>query len=55
MSMDTTRPATSAPAPAPGGNLYVGPPLGRSLARLALALAATPRPADGAAPAPAGG
>jgi hypothetical protein len=31
--------------PAPGGNLYVGPPLGRSLARLALALAAAPRPA----------
>jgi hypothetical protein len=32
--------------PSPGGNLYVGPPLGRSLARLALALAAAPRPAQ---------
>jgi hypothetical protein len=47
MTMDTSRRATSTTAP--GGNLYVGPPLVRSLARIALALAAAPRAAaDGA-------
>jgi hypothetical protein len=40
----TSRPSTTA---APGGNLYVGPPLVQSLARLALALAAGRRPAQG--------
>lgn len=41
----TSRNSTTA---APGGNLYVGPPLVRSLARLALSLAAAPRPAEAA-------
>jgi hypothetical protein len=47
MTMDTSRRATSTIAP--GGNLYVGPSLVRSLAQIALALAAAPRAAaDGA-------